>query len=120
MTYRARRGDGADVAVKTLTLRGAGASAGASNGGFKAVELFEREVERLALNHPNVPAYVDSFTLDTEDDRRYVLVQNLARGRNLRVKMEEDGWRPTEAEVRSMLKQLLDAAVLRVSSAGDS
>ena len=110
MTYRARRGDGADVAVKTLTLRGAGASAGASNGGFKAVELFERECRTLrALNHPNVPAYVDSFTLDTEDDRRYVLVQNLARGRNLRVKMEEDGWRPTEAEVRSMLKQLLDA-----------
>ncbi len=111
VTYRARRGDGADVAVKTLTLRGAGASAGASNGGFKAVELFERECRTLrALNHPNVPAYVDSFTLDTEDDRRYVLVQNLARGRNLRVKMEEDGWRPTEAEVRSMLKQLLDVA----------
>jgi len=109
VTYRARRGDGGDVALKTLTLRGA--SAGAANRGFKAVELFERECRTLrALNHPNVPAYVDSFALDTEDDRRYVLVQNLARGRNLRAKMEEDGWRPTEAEVRSILTQLLDIA----------
>jgi len=106
VTYRARcESNGADVALKTLTLRGRGRS---TNGGFKAVELFERECATLrALDFERVPEYVDSFTLDSEFDRRYVLVQRLAVGRNLEDKVGE-GWRPTEREAREILRQLLE------------
>ena len=106
-TFRALDANGNEVAVKTLTLR---SRRGGPNGGFKAVELFERESQVLrALRHPGVPAYVDHFAIDTEDDRRYVLVQRLARGRSLQRRVDE-GWRPTEGEVISVLRALLTIA----------
>lgn len=95
-----------DVAVKTLTLRGRRAD---GSRGFKAVELFERECGVLqALNHPSIPSYVDHFEIDAEDDVRYVLVQRLARGRNLEQRLETDKWRPTEAQVIDVLTSLLE------------
>lgn len=95
-----------DVAVKTLTLRGRRAN---GSRGFKAVELFERECGVLqALNHPSIPSYVDHFEIDAEDDVRYVLVQRLARGRNLQQRLETDKWRPTEAQVIGVLTSLLE------------
>ena len=95
-----------DVAVKTLTLRGRRAD---GSRGFKAVELFERECGVLqALNHPSIPSYVDHFEIDAEDDVRYVLVQRLARGRNLQQRLETDKWRPTEAQVIGVLMSLLE------------
>jgi serine/threonine protein kinase len=95
-----------DVAVKTLTLRGRRAD---GSRGFKAVELFERECGVLqALNHPSIPSYVDHFEIDAEDDVRYVLVQRLARGRNLQQRLETDKWRPTEAQVIGVLTSLLE------------
>lgn len=95
-----------DVAVKTLTLRGRRAD---GSRGFKAVELFERECGVLqALNHPSIPSYVDHFEIDAEDDLRYVLVQRLARGRNLQQRLETDKWRPTEAQVIGVLTSLLE------------
>lgn len=43
---------------------------------WKELDLFEREARILkALKHPNIPAYVDSFEVDSEKDRNYYLVQ---------------------------------------------
>lgn len=43
---------------------------------WKQLELFEREASVLrSLSHPGVPRYVDSFEVDTEGDRAYVIVQ---------------------------------------------
>ncbi len=43
---------------------------------WKQLELFERESKILkSLSHPGIPAYIDSFEVDTDDDRAYVLVQ---------------------------------------------
>lgn len=107
-TFRAQTSTGDEVAVKTLTLRSG--KRGGMNGGFKAVELFERECATLrSMRHPNVPEYLDSFSLDTADDRRYVLVQRLARGSTLQQRVES-GWRPTEVEIKSVLRQLLEVA----------
>jgi hypothetical protein len=60
------------------------------------------------LNHPSIPSYVDHFEIDAEDDVRYVLVQRLARGRNLQQRLETDKWRPTEAQVIGVLTSLLE------------
>ena len=107
-TFRAQTSTGDEVAVKTLTLRSG--KRGGMNGGFKAVELFERECATLrSMRHPNVPEYLDSFSLDTADDRRYVLVHRLARGSTLQQRVES-GWRPTEVEIKSVLRQLLEVA----------
>ena len=57
ITYQARReADGLTVVVKTLRLD--------RMKQWKSLELFEREVAVLRqLDHPNIPDYIDSFTL---------------------------------------------------------
>lgn len=79
------------VALKVISLR--------KMGGWKALDLFEREVKVLkALQHPGVPAYLDSFDVSLEGDVLYYLVQRLATGQTL-AQLVADGWRPTEAQV---------------------
>ena len=108
VTYRARASSGDIVALKTFTLRDR-TRARDANVAFKAVELFEREAKTLrALTCDAVPAYVDHFELDSSDDVRFVLVQKLAKGVNLEVLVRDEGWRPTEAEAKDILKQLLE------------
>ena len=108
VTYRAQSSDGNLVALKTFTLRSRSRARDA-NVAFKAVELFEREAKTLrALDCDAVPAYVDHFEIESSDDVRFVLVQKLARGVNLEDLLRNVGWRPTEAEAKEILKQLLD------------
>lgn len=61
--------DGTSVAVKVLLLRSMPRA-------WKSLELFEREAQTLkALQHPSIPSYIDSFEEDTEDDKKFYIVQ---------------------------------------------
>ncbi len=43
---------------------------------WKVLDLFEREARVLrALDHPSIPRYLDYFEEDTDNDRRFYIVQ---------------------------------------------
>ena len=91
------------VAVKALSLR--------RLQNWKALELFEREAKVLAqLQHPAIPQYIDHFQVDTTGDRGFYLVQQLAPGQSL-LEWIEQGWRPTESEVKLIARQILAVLV---------
>lgn len=100
-THRAQRiKDGVIVALKEVSLQGAQS--------WKLIELFEREVAMLKqLDHPAIPRYIDSFVVDSHQDRRYYLAQTLAEGKTL-TDWIEGGWRCTEAEAQEVATQLLE------------
>ena len=100
VTYRCHDADtNSAVAVKALSLRSLRA--------WKQLELFQREAATLeALAHPGIPRYIDAFEEDSERDRAFYLVQELAEGKDLET-MVEGGWRGDEAEVRRIGAELL-------------
>ena len=54
--------------MKALSMRRAG--------GWKALELFEREARVLqGLSHAGIPRYIDYLTQDSATDRSFFLVQ---------------------------------------------
>ncbi|WP_204152360.1 serine/threonine-protein kinase [Leptolyngbya sp. CCY15150] len=88
------------VAIKVVSLQ--------QSADWKTLELFEREAKVLqSIDHPQIPDYLDYFHLDTESDRRFYLVQELAPGVSL-ADWVARGWRTDEAGVKDMAKQLLD------------
>jgi serine/threonine protein kinase len=99
-TYRATRiSDGAEVAIKILSLR--------HLNDWKQLELFEREAKVLSqLNHPQIPQYLEYFHVDMPSNRAFYIVQQLAPGKPL-TGWVNAGWRGTEAEVRDIASQLL-------------
>lgn len=98
-TYKARTPDGTVVALKAMSFR--------AMTDWKQLELFEREASILrSLSHPCIPAHIDSFEVDTDDDRAYVLVQELAQGETLE-QLVGRGWRVDEAEVQRIATELL-------------
>jgi serine/threonine protein kinase len=99
-TYRATRiSDGAEVAIKILSLR--------HLNDWKQLELFEREAKVLSqLSHPQIPQYLEYFHVDTPSNRAFYIVQQLAPGKPL-TGWVKDGWLGTEAEVRDIASQLL-------------
>jgi serine/threonine protein kinase len=73
----------------------------------KAIALFEREAQTLAqLQHSAIPSYKDYFQGDSDSDRTFYIVQELAPGKSL-AQLVESGWRTSEAEVRRIAEQLL-------------
>ena len=65
------RKTGRQVAIKVLSLKGAK--------GWKAFDLFEREIDTLAkLSHPGIPTYLDKFAYESSGD--YFLVMELIDG----------------------------------------
>ena len=73
------------VAIKAVSLR--------QLNDWKQVELFEREAEVLAkLEHPNIPQYLDYFDIETDKDKVFYIVQQLAPGKSL-FQLVEEGWR---------------------------
>jgi serine/threonine protein kinase len=100
ITYRAEKlNSGTIVALKVLSLRG--------TQNWKLVELFEREANILrSLNHPAIPKYLEYFTIDSDDDRHFCIVQTIAPGKTI-AQWITQGWRPTETEARSLALQLL-------------
>lgn len=78
---------------------------------WKKIELFEREAKILQqLNHPAIPKYIDYFQIETEGDRFFYLVQQLAPGKSLATLIEE-GWRPEEGIIKQITQQLLEILV---------
>lgn len=66
---------------------------------WKSVELFEREAKILKnLNHSRIPAYFDHFTIETERDYNFYLVEAYVEGKTL-AEWVESGRHFTEAEV---------------------
>ncbi|UPR01153.1 serine/threonine protein kinase [Chloropicon primus] len=96
-----RQSDGKSLAMKVMSFRGLKS--------WKQLELFEREALVLQnLSHQGIPRYIDYFELDSESDKRFYLIQEIAPGVTLRERLEAEGWRPSEAEVKSIALQLLD------------
>lgn len=104
LTYRAEDVESQQcVVVKALSLR--------RITDWKALELFEREAQVLAqLQHPAIPRYLGYFHTDTEIDRTFYLVQQLAEGQSL-AELVQSGWRSTEAEVRQIAQQILEILI---------
>ena len=92
------------VIIKSLSL-GEGTSAA-------DICCFQRETQLLeALRHPTIPQHVESFTLDTPQDKELVLVQaHSSQSQTLRQQMAA-GKRYCEAEIKSIAKQLLQGLV---------
>lgn len=100
ITYGALDEDMTRVAVKMLTLNG--------QENWKNIERFEREAQVLAkLQFPGIPRYLDYFHIDTENDRTFYIVQQLAEGNTL-AKLVEGGWRCNEKQVKAIAVQLLE------------
>lgn len=73
---------------------------------WKAVELFEREVEVLkALDHPAIPDFVDAF--EDPDNHHHYLVQEFIPGETLAA-LIADGYVFTEDAVIDILQQMLN------------
>lgn len=87
-------------ALKALSLRGIQ--------DWKQLELFEREAQVLSqLDHPAIPNYIDYFKTDTDKDRWFYIVQELAPGQSL-ADLVKEGWRASQAEAREITLQILD------------
>lgn len=90
---------GVTVALKVLSLQ--------HTSDWKTLELFEREAKVLAqLQHKGIPRYLNSFYVDTEKDRKFYIVQELAKGKSL-FSWVEQGWHASEATVRQIAQQIL-------------
>lgn len=88
------------VAIKVISLK--------QLNNWKQIELFQREAEVLAkLKHPAIPKYIDYFDIETETDKAFYLVQQLAPGKSL-FELVESGWRTNEAEVKKIAQQILE------------
>ncbi len=92
---------GEHVAIKSLYMSRAA--------DWKAIELFEREVETLrAINHVSIPSYIDSFSVEKDGEMRLYLVQQFVEGRNLKTCLETQG-RFTAVQIKAILVCLLKA-----------
>lgn len=91
------------VALKALSLR--------HLSDWKALELFEREARILAqLDHPAIPRYLNFFQAESENDRSFYLVQQLAPGKSL-AQLVQLGWQPDEDRVKQLAKTFLPILV---------
>jgi hypothetical protein len=87
------------VAIKELCLRG--------QGGWQRVELLEREARMLAsLDHPGIPRHLESFVVEQDGDVRFYLVQELAPGLSLRMRVQH-GWRADPGVAVSIAAEVL-------------
>ncbi len=90
---------GVTVALKVISLQ--------QTSDWKVLELFEREAKVLEkLQHQGIPRYLNSFHIDTERDRRFYIVQELAKGKSLATWVQQ-GWRTNEITVRLIARQIL-------------
>lgn len=88
------------VALKALSFK--------AMNNWKALDLFQREARTLrSLSHPAIPDYIDSFEVDQEGDRIFVLVQRKAPGVSLQ-HLLDSGYRFTTEQVKTVFRKLLE------------
>lgn len=105
-TYRAERlhhgKAGEVVAIKEIPIHRAES--------LKALELFEREARILrSLRHPNIPAFIDTFTVGLGKQMMLCIVQELIRGRTL--EQERTERRFDERAVCEVLREVLTTLI---------
>ncbi|MEO0805006.1 MAG: serine/threonine-protein kinase [Cyanobacteria bacterium J06643_4] len=72
---------------------------------------FEREIHLLeTLNHPTIPHFIDSFSLDTPEGKGLVLVQSHQGGQTLEQQVSA-GKVFSEREIKAIAKQLLQGLI---------
>ncbi len=100
MTYKAiDRETNQPVAVKRFHLPRAQ--------DWQPLEMFKRESKLLQqLHHPNIPQYVDYFSIEPAPDRQFVLVQEYIQGTSLQQLIEEGG-EYSQEEIRAITLQLV-------------
>ncbi len=103
-TYQALdQESGNSIALKVLSF--------SQTSNWKNIELIEREAQVLArINHPAIPSNLDYFQVDSDTDRCFYLVQQLAEGQTLAA-LVESGWRSSESIVHPIAIQLLDILI---------
>lgn len=75
---------------------------------WKTLDMFEREAMILQqLNHPQIPAYIDYFSLETASNLRFVLVQQYIAGKTLQQLVEQD-WQPDEKAALGIFRQIVN------------
>ncbi|PIE35195.1 serine/threonine protein kinase [candidate division KSB3 bacterium] len=74
---------------------------------WKMLELFEREAKVLQhIDHPNIPDYIEYFSIESDTDVQFYLVQEYIEGMSLQQVIEE-GWRGPEADIIDIFRQLV-------------
>ncbi|HEY9842168.1 MAG: serine/threonine protein kinase [Candidatus Sericytochromatia bacterium] len=92
-----------EVVVKELCLSGLDS--------WKIYELFEREAQTLGqLRHERIPALVEFFRIEAEEDLRLYIVTERMAGVSLAQKLES-GLRLSESEVIDIARQILGILV---------
>lgn len=78
---------------------------------WKHYELFKRELKTLLqLKHPALPQLIEHFEIQTDTQQSLYLVSRWIQAENLAVRLQQ-GWRPTEKEVRALADQLMSILV---------
>lgn len=96
------------VVIKSLTVE--------ENTPTGDICCFEREIQLLeSLNHPTIPRYIDSFTVDTSQEGKgrskgLILVQSHHEGQTLAQQIAA-GKTYSEAEIKEIARQLLKGLV---------
>lgn len=100
LTAEACTPDGSPVVLKQLRI--------AKLQSWKALELFERQVQLLKLlDHPQLPRWIADFRAETERETHLFLICSWAPGESLLDRLAS-GWRPTEAEALALARQVLE------------
>ena len=87
------------VAIKVISMR--------QTQDWKVLALFEREAKVLEkLQHQGIPRYLNYFHINTQSDRRFYIVQELAKGQSLAAWVEQ-GWHSDETTLKKIARQIL-------------
>lgn len=75
---------------------------------WKSLELFEREANILQnLDHPRIPKLIEFIQIEEDDEYILYLITEKVAGKTL-AQLLEEGWHPTEQQVKSFCIELLD------------
>jgi len=78
---------------------------------WKVLELFKRETKVLkALDHPNIPDYIDNFQINQLENSLFVLVQEFIDGSTIK-HLIMSGHRFSNSEIIDILMNLLEILV---------
>lgn len=87
------------VAIKALSFRRMTT--------WKQLELFEREASVLQqMENPSIPRYLDYFEVETEEDKLFYIVQELADGLSLE-QMQDAKHAWTDSEIEHIFQEML-------------